>query len=383
MVLLTSPSSGEGKTVTTLNLGIALAHDGHSVLVVDGDMRRGRCHAALGLRNNRGLSNVLTGGLSLQEGIQRTAVSGLALLSRGVLPPNPTELLGSAKMRGILQELREAFKFILIDAPPIVTVTDAAVLSVVSDGVLLVFDGQKTSTASAQKAVERLEMVRAPLLGVILNAVNLDNPHYSYYRDYSSYYGSVSRGEPISTGNGSGSREVAHSFYQPREFAQISNPTGDVESKDITATAHPEKVEEDRANGCENADGVRTGKEINEADQLEAIGSPIAAVAEPSSEKAEPAPVSKEFLNRLTENLTKAIGPIAPMVVRDHIAILGESESAFPKNRVDELLKLIQREIDELKLGLEVTVLEEEIGIVHIKRVTTVNKKRRSSKDLI
>ena len=188
VILLTSPSPGDGKTVTSLNLAIALASDGHTVLLIDADMRMGCCHNRLGMTNNRGLSNVLTGRLSLKEGIQDTPVSGLSLLSRGVPPPNPSELLGSRKMKDILKELRCQFDFILIDSTPVIAISDAAILSVITDGVLLVFDAQKTSTACAQKAVEFLDTVRARFLGVILNAVNPDNPDYSYYRSYSQAY---------------------------------------------------------------------------------------------------------------------------------------------------------------------------------------------------
>ena len=160
-------------------------------------MRKGCCHNRLGLANNRGLSNVLTGGLSLDEGIQDTPVSGLSLLSRGVPPPNPSELLGSRKMKDILKELRQRFEFILIDSPPVIAISDAAILSVITDGVVLVFDGRRTSTACAQKAVERLDTVRARFLGVILNAVNLDNPDYSYYRTYSHYYQGSNENEKL------------------------------------------------------------------------------------------------------------------------------------------------------------------------------------------
>ena len=91
-------------------------------------------------------------------------------------------------MKDVLRELRERFEFILLDSTPVIAISDAAVLSVLTDGVLLVFDGHRTSTACAQKAVGYLDTVRAHFLGVVINAINLKNPDYSYYRTYSQYY---------------------------------------------------------------------------------------------------------------------------------------------------------------------------------------------------
>ena len=184
VILVTSPSPGEGKTVSSLNLSIALAQDGYSVLLVDADLRKGCCHERLGLRSKGGLSNVLTGRLSLQEGIQQTLIERLSLMSRGEPPPNPSELLGSPIMKKTLNDLRDIYDFILIDSPPVIGISDAAILSVAVDGVLLVLDGRSTSTPRAQTAVERLDMVRARMLGVILNGVDLRDPHYSYFRSY-------------------------------------------------------------------------------------------------------------------------------------------------------------------------------------------------------
>jgi polysaccharide biosynthesis transport protein len=348
VILLTSPSPGEGKTVTTVNLGVALAHDGYSVLVVDGDMRKGCCHARLGLKNNRGLSNVLTGRLSLAEGIQATGVSGLSLLSRGILPPNPNELLGSQKMRQILEELRQTFKFILIDSPPANALSDAAVLSVLSDGVLLVLNGQTTLTPSAQRTVQRLDMVRAHLLGAILNGVNLDDPHYAYYRTYSSYYGDNSSNADDQIGvNGNGS-------HNPSKLRKIARSWSKKNSAHRTAgPSEGENVKEDRANTVENVAAVGYPAEImTEKLERSEIGR-VKGLKELSPDgNNKQASESQDSLNRLVEALSKAIGPIAPEIVREQIAVLGEPRYAFPGNRIDELLKLIQRAIteDELKL---------------------------------
>ena len=187
-LLLTSAYPGEGKTVTTLNLAIALAQGGCTVVVIDADLRKGCCHTLLRRQNNRGLSNVLAGSLTLEEGVQATPVTGLAFLSRGTIPPNPAELLGSRRMKDILQVLRERFDFVLIDSPPTIAVSDAAVLSQLCDGVVLVMHGQKTTTEMARRAVERLELAHARILGVVLNGIDIRNPDYiDYHQYYSSY----------------------------------------------------------------------------------------------------------------------------------------------------------------------------------------------------
>jgi polysaccharide biosynthesis transport protein len=371
VILLTSPSPGEGKTVTSVNLAIALARDGHTVLLVDADLRKGCCHNRLGLTNNRGLSNVLGGGLSLDEGIQDTAVSGLSLLSRGVPPPNPSELLGSHKMKDILKELRQQFEFILIDSSPVMAISDAAILSVITDGVLLVFDGQRTSTACAQKAVERLDTVRARFLGVILNAVNLDDPDYSYYRTYSHYYRNSNENEGLNERSAKESDETVTMFDNSRRnrnklhgwktYTVKINARGVMNRLSRSIQAHVYRGFP--INGQRNSKNVGQIREddvvepiaVNEEEALKSTHVPETLAAETISSQQMGKPdgaVSQAFLNRLMDIFMESVGPVAPLIVRHHIGLLGESRDAFPKGRIDELVKSLELEISQLESRL-------------------------------
>jgi polysaccharide biosynthesis transport protein len=324
-ILLTSPSPGEGKTVTSVNIAIALAQDGYSVLLVDADMRKGCCHERLGMSKNSGLSNILTGRLSASDAIRQTAIERLSFLSRGAPPPNPSELSGSRILKETLRDLRESYDFILIDSPPVLGISDAAILSVVVDGVLLILDGQSTSTPSAQKAVERLDMVRAPLLGVVLNSVNLQDPHYSYFRSYNQYYTynlPNAEGETDAKGNGSG--HLSALYGNGNGILKKNGASNGVGSLDHNETA-PD---------CKDVETI-LAEGLSDFSNAERLG-------------------SQDALGRIVEALTKSIGPLAPKIVQEHITALGESRYGFPDNRIEDLVKSLETAItnDELKLFL-------------------------------
>ena len=189
-MLFTGATRGEGKTATTVNTAVIFAQMGARVLVVDGDLRRPRCHRILGLRNGLGMSDFLTGQRELHEVIKPTPTEGLFLISRGAAAPNPAELLGSHKMAAGLEILQEQFDYILIDSPPVMLVNDAVLLSTLVDGVVLVVDGQNTPKKVVREACGRLQAVRAKILGVILNRVDVRTGDYAYqYGQYYSYYG--------------------------------------------------------------------------------------------------------------------------------------------------------------------------------------------------
>jgi capsular exopolysaccharide synthesis family protein len=167
-ILFTSGAEAEGKTTTVLHMALMFARLGAPVLVIDADLRRPSCHRVLGLRNGPGLTEVLAG----HEGkVRRLDVQNTELffLSAGSAPPNPTELLGSQRMRDVLARTRQRFAHVLIDAPSLARVSDSVVLSTLVDGVVLVVDQLRTPRQRAREARARLAYARAKVLGVVLN----------------------------------------------------------------------------------------------------------------------------------------------------------------------------------------------------------------------
>ncbi|MBF6571122.1 MAG: polysaccharide biosynthesis tyrosine autokinase [Candidatus Binataceae bacterium] len=185
-VLITSAVEGEGKTVTALNVAIAFAQTSGSVLLVDGDLRKPRCHEILGIANHAGLSDVLTGQMQLEEVIHHP-MAGLAFLSAGSDCPNPAALLGSGTMRELLARLCEQYDRVVVDAPPVMPVSDAATLSTMADGVLMIV-GAPTSKRVVRQACAKLRYVGAKIFGVVLNRVDTASPDYYLYNPYTSYY---------------------------------------------------------------------------------------------------------------------------------------------------------------------------------------------------
>lgn len=195
-VLVTSTQPAEGKSVITANLAISLAQTGQRVLLIDGDMRRPRQHEVFGVEQAAGLSGVLGGTVKVSEAVQRTTRKGLWVLPSGAPPQNPSELLGSERFKRLLRTFRENFDWTIIDSPPIMAVTDAAVVAHLTSGVVFVVSCEQTAKPLALRATRQLEAAKATFVGAILNRVNLrrDPYYYShYYRsEYSNYYSSDS-----------------------------------------------------------------------------------------------------------------------------------------------------------------------------------------------
>ena len=191
IVLVTSAGPGEGKTAVAANLAIALAQTGQRVMVIDGDLRRPRVHDVFKVKQEPGLSNLIVGDAKAADVIQPSS-TGVTVLPAGRIPPNPAELLGSKRFRELIMRLGEHFDWIVVDSPPVMAVTDAAVIGHLASGVLFVTSADKTNRHTARLAIEQLMAGRSRVLGAVLNRVELDrNPYYysQYYRrEYGGYY---------------------------------------------------------------------------------------------------------------------------------------------------------------------------------------------------
>lgn len=184
---ISSPRPREGKSTTTIYLGTTMAQSGQRVLIVDADLRRPRLHKAMNVSRERGLTTVLLGEATLDEAIKSTEVPGLFVLPAGPQPPNPAELLLTDRFKKLLEQLEERFDRILLDSPPLLAVSDPVVLSRLSDGVLLVLQSGKTRIDDALIGVRSLRGVDAPILGVVLNDINLEDRRYGYGSKYYGY----------------------------------------------------------------------------------------------------------------------------------------------------------------------------------------------------
>ena len=166
-----------------------MAQSGNKVILVDTDLRRPVQHKIFGLPNRHGFSDsILHTDPGVEEFMQNTGVENLRLLSSGALPPNPAELLASERMKGMVEELKGLADIVLFDSPPTLVVADAAILGTCVDGVLMVSDAGRTRNTELRRAADELLRVRANVLGVILNRLNIgrNGYYYYYYYDYSS-----------------------------------------------------------------------------------------------------------------------------------------------------------------------------------------------------
>jgi capsular exopolysaccharide synthesis family protein len=191
-VVFSSASDGARTTLVSTNLGSALGQAEQRTLVIDGDMRRPRVHDVFGCAQEPGLSNVLVGTAQLRTAIRQTSNPYLSVIPAGHIPPNPAELLGSVKYRRLLEELGQDYDWIVIDAPPVMAVTDAAVIANGASGVVFVIGAEMTPRRTAQTAIEQLTAARAKIIGAVLNRANVRRHSYYYApyhrKDYTKAY---------------------------------------------------------------------------------------------------------------------------------------------------------------------------------------------------
>jgi capsular exopolysaccharide synthesis family protein len=197
-IVITSSEPSEGKSTTAINLALALAEAEHDVVLVDADMRRPTMHKYLNLLGSVGFSTVLSGGVALEDALQQTAYPRLTALSSGAVPPNPSELLGSAAAATVLRELREQFDYVIIDSPPLLAVTDGAILTLKTDGALVIAKYGETKREQLSHAVETLHSVGAQLLGSVFTMIPTRGGSGGAYQYSYGYYGETGSGKSTS-----------------------------------------------------------------------------------------------------------------------------------------------------------------------------------------
>jgi capsular exopolysaccharide synthesis family protein len=184
VVQVTSPNAGDGKSTLSSNLGVSIAQSGQRTLLIDADMRSPRLHQVFGIAAQAGLSSVISGRLGWREAVVSTPIAGLSLLTAGLRPDNPSELLTSPRFKVLLDELRSEYDFVVIDTPPLLSVTDPAVVAPRVDGVLLTIRINKNGRPRAERARELLDMLGARVLGVVINGVD-------HHADSGRFYGNT------------------------------------------------------------------------------------------------------------------------------------------------------------------------------------------------
>lgn len=184
-IIITSAGPGEGKSTVSANLAVSLAQTGQKVIVVNADLRRPTLHKHFDLGDRVGLTSVLVGQATLEDALQTTKVPGVQVLTAGPMPPNPAELLGSDRMQALIDELETMCDLVIVDAPPVLAVADAGLVSRFVDGCLLVVNVGLTQREAAVSAKEQLDKVGARILGTVVNRVNQGGGYAYYYYYYS------------------------------------------------------------------------------------------------------------------------------------------------------------------------------------------------------
>ena len=199
-ILVTSSQPSEGKTTTAINTAVALAQSGTEVVIIDCDLRRPRLHSHFGMTNSHGLTNYLSGEKNTENLLKPVPdLPNLKIITSGPIPPNPAELLSSSEMKNLLQFLKGNYKHVILDSPPAISFTDAAILSTLVDGVVLVAKAGSSSIHLMRRFKQRLAGLGTRIYGVVLNGVKPNSLEYGYYGyDYSyDYYANSDDDTPL------------------------------------------------------------------------------------------------------------------------------------------------------------------------------------------
>ena len=184
-IIVASEKTGAGKSTIAANIAITYAQAGYKTLIIDGDMRKPTQHYVFDVMNNNGLSNFMLDRAMYKDAIKKTFVENLSVLTSGPIPPNPSELIGSEKFKTVYQQLKQDFDFIVIDTPPVTSVTDAQLYSTNVANCILVIDSEKNDKNEVKKAKELIETSGAKVIGAVLNKMPKDksSSYYYYYGD--------------------------------------------------------------------------------------------------------------------------------------------------------------------------------------------------------
>ncbi|WP_323707041.1 polysaccharide biosynthesis tyrosine autokinase [Mammaliicoccus vitulinus] len=186
-LLITSDKPSSGKSTVSANIAVTYAQAGFKTLLIDGDMRKPTQHYIFNKNNIKGLSNVIINKSTFEDAVHSTEVINLDVLTSGPIPPNPSELIGSSNMMGLFKELKQRYDFILIDTPPVNTVTDAQLFGELTKNAVYIIDVESNNKESVKKGKDLLEKSGTKILGAVLNKALLDKSSSSYY-----YYGEES-----------------------------------------------------------------------------------------------------------------------------------------------------------------------------------------------
>jgi capsular exopolysaccharide synthesis family protein len=207
-IMVTSPNPYEGKTTTVCNLAISFSETQKRVLVVDADLRRPTVHAKFGLSPECGIADIVTGTATFEEAVQRNVVENLDVLCCGTILRNPAGVLGSRSMQSFLEQMKKQYTWILVDTPPILIVNDAAVLSTMVDGTMLVVSSGSTRLATMERSIEFLQGAGGAIIGTVLNRFDAQRVYGRYYGSYR--YGHYGYGhEYYSSSNGKGTHKAS------------------------------------------------------------------------------------------------------------------------------------------------------------------------------